>query len=150
MQPLSPPGRRGMFEPPAGIEPAEINVRIGPDLDRLLPWFAGKQQGEIVWPGCLPERFLSIPRHTPARLGHQPDLQKMDPLFGRGIEFAVHYTATGADVLQVTGLDDTPIAHAVFVLQFAFDDITEDFRVPVRMFAKTTSGFHHVIIDDPQ
>src|SRR5882672_7421780 len=51
-----------------------------------------------------------------------------------------------ADVLQITGLDDASIAHAVLVLQLAVDDIAEDLGVPMRMLAEALAGPHHVIV----
>ncbi len=54
-----------MSELPAGIQFAKIDVGIGPDFDRLLPCLAGKQQGEPVWTGLLPDR-VTFP-HNAAR-----------------------------------------------------------------------------------
>src|SRR6185436_280515 len=38
----------------------------------------------------------------------------------------------------------------VLVLQLAFDDVTENFRVLMRMLAKALACFHHVVVDHAQ
>src|SRR5688572_6118894 len=57
---------------------------------------------------------------------------------------------TGAYVLKVASFDGPTVAHAVLVLQLAVDDVAEDFRVAMRMLAKTFARFYHVIVDNAQ
>src|SRR5438876_3936997 len=74
----------------------------------------------------------------------------MHSIFPRGIEFAVQYSAPGAYILQVASFDDPAVAHRVLVLQFAINDVAEDFRIPVRMLAKSPARLNYVVVDDPE
>ena len=56
----------------------------------------------------------------------------------------------GGHALQFTGPDDRAVAHAVLVLQRAFEDVGDDLHVPVAVHAEPLTGLHAVIVDDPQ
>src|SRR4051812_49328143 len=74
----------------------------------------------------------------------------MDALALRRIEFAVGDTVPGAHVLEITGFDHRTVAHAVFMLELAFQDITENFRVLVTVRAKSLSRLNGIVVDHAQ
>ena len=60
------------------------------------------------------------------------------------------HAGTGGHVLEFTSADHAAIAHGVFVLDGAADDIADDFHVAVRVRPETHARHHEVIVDDAQ
>ena len=93
---------------------------------------------------------LGVARNETAFAWLNPDLQKVQRRGWAGIEFTVRDTATGAHELNLARLKHAAIAHAVLVLQHAFQHIAENFHVAMRMRAKALTGVNTIIVDDSQ
>ena len=82
--------------------------------------------------------------------GLNPDLQEMCGL-GRGwIELAMPHASSGAHKLNLPRSKDAFISKAVAMGERTFQDIAENFHVPMRMLGKTSAGGDNVVIDHPQ
>ena len=68
----------------------------------------------------------------------------------RRIEFAVHDAGARAHALHVARLDDRTGAHAVLVLQRAFQHVADDFHIAVAVRAETHARLHAVFVDHAQ
>src|SRR5690606_34447964 len=73
------------------------------------------------------------------------------------VEFAMHDAGARAHALHISGADDAAVAgtrftvaHAVFVGEFSFKHIADDFHVAVAMGAKAVAGSNRVVVDDEQ
>ena len=66
------------------------------------------------------------------------------------VELAVHHAAARAHALHITGRDAFDIAHAVFVRQFALQNVADDFHVAVAVGAKAGARGDVVFVDDTQ
>jgi len=60
------------------------------------------------------------------------------------------YTGAGAHILDIAGLDDRAVAHAVLVLQPAFQNVSDDFHIAMRVEWKTGATCDAVVVQDPQ
>ena len=82
--------------------------------------------------------------------GVNPDLQEVCG-FGDGwIELAVPHTCSSAHELDLPGLEDTFVTEAIAMRQSAFQDIAENFGIPVAMLGKTATSRDNVVIDHSQ
>ena len=66
------------------------------------------------------------------------------------MELAMPHACSGAYELNLPRLEDALIAKAVAMCQRTFQDIAENFHVPVRMLGETSTGGNNVIIDHPE
>ena len=57
---------------------------------------------------------------------------------------------SGADALQVAGLEHAFVAHAVAVLKGAAQDVGDDFHVAVRVRAEPATTGDRVVVEDSQ
>ena len=67
-----------------------------------------------------------------------------------GIELTVRDAAARAHELNLPALEHAAVAHAVLVLQRAFQHVTENFHVAVRMRAEALSGRDAIVVNDAQ
>lgn len=67
-----------------------------------------------------------------------------------GICLAVQHAFARAHHLDLTGQQHAAVAHAVFMLERALDEITENLHVTVRMRGETAAWGDAVLIDHPQ
>ena len=83
-------------------------------------------------------------------VGKKPDLQKMNLLALRGVEFAMLHARSCTHALHAARADDRTSAHAILVGQRAFQHIADNLHIAVAMRAKTLTRLDSVIIDDAQ
>src|SRR5437762_14013761 len=93
---------------------------------------------------------FGVARSEAAFAGLNPDLQKVERFGAAGIELTVRDAASRAHELNLAGLEHAAVAHTVLVLQRAFQHVTEDFHVAVRMRAKALSGRDAIVVNDAQ
>src|SRR5687768_1607940 len=62
----------------------------------------------------------------------------------------MRHARSGGHVLEVTWLDDAPIAHRILMFERPGEDITDDFHIAMRMRAKPAATGDFVIVDHPQ
>ena len=62
----------------------------------------------------------------------------------------MRHSAACAHELNLARLEHAAVAHAVLVLQRAFEHVAEDLHVAMRMRAETLTGRNAVVIDDTQ
>ena len=74
----------------------------------------------------------------------------MHALSRRGIELAVAHTGARAHALHVAWTDGRAVAHAVLVLERAFQHIGDDFHVAVAVRAEALPRLDLVVVDHPQ
>src|SRR5215217_98030 len=74
----------------------------------------------------------------------------MHTLSLRGILLAVSDAGSGSHALHVSRSNNRTVAHAVFMLERAFENVGDDFHVAVPMRRKTAAGSHEVFIDYAQ
>src|SRR6266581_7511784 len=79
-----------------------------------------------------------------------PDLQKVQRFGAARIELTVGHSPARAHQLDLARPEHAAIAHAVFVLQRAFEHIAEDLHLPMRVRAETLPGRDAVIVDHSQ
>jgi hypothetical protein len=77
-------------------------------------------------------------------------LQEVERFGAAGIELTVRHAAAGAHQLDFARSKDSPVAHAVFVLQCAFEHVAEDLHLPMRMHSETLARRDAILIDDTQ
>ena len=68
----------------------------------------------------------------------------------RPVELAVHDAGTGADALEVVGVEGFDVAHAVLVREGAAQDVGENFHVLMAVRAESPAGADAVFVDDAQ
>src|ERR1700733_762248 len=96
------------------------------------------------------DRFLLIAGRD-AGLGRcDPDLQKMNWLGFRMIEFAVRYSRAGAHPLRFAGTNDRAGAEAVLVLERAFENVGDDLHVAMRVGGKPSAWADAILVDDAE
>jgi len=83
-------------------------------------------------------------------IGLDPDLDEMQSLRLRRIVFAMLHAATRTHDLDLPWNDLRVVAQAVAVLDEPFEDIREDFHVPMPVGRKTHRRVDEVLIDDPE
>jgi hypothetical protein len=134
-------GRRSLYA---------IDIRVLTDVRRTLSSVVGDD--EHLGRGELLDRRspLSITWTEAGAIGLDPDLDEMKPVGLRGIILAVLHPAAGAHDLDLAGLELGVIAKAVAVLDGPFEDIREDFHVPVPVRRETHPRVDEVLVDDPQ
>src|SRR5205814_9103753 len=83
------------------------------------------------------EFLLLITRRDAVDLGQYPYLEQMHRLGLRSIAFAVCDSSACAHPLGFAGADDGLGAHAIFVFERSFENVRDDFRVPMWMPGKS-------------
>lgn len=68
----------------------------------------------------------------------------------RWIEFAVLNAAACTHILKITGSENGPVAEAVAMFEFTFDDIGEDLHVRVGVSRESSTGLNGIVIHYPQ
>src|SRR5580704_1559714 len=96
------------------------------------------------------DSFLLVTRSDAARRRGNPDLQKMNGLSFRMIEFAVSDSTARAHPLRLARTNDRARAEAVLVLERAFEDVSDDLHVAMPVRGKPCGRAHAILIDDPQ
>src|SRR6266550_5522808 len=134
----------------SSVELAKVNVRVGPNSNRILPRLARQHKCQRVWPGFPTQHLFRITRLAATHSWCKPDLEKVDWRVWRRIKFAVPDTTPGAHVLQIACLDDAPITHRVLVFQFTLDHVAENFGVSMGVLAESPARLDHIIINDAQ
>ena len=134
-------GRRGLHA---------VDIRVLADGRRAVTSVIRDDEhlrgGELI-NGRLP---LGIARTETGAIGLDPDLDEMEPVSLRGVILAVLHPAAGAHDLDLAGLELGVIPEAVAVLDGSFEDIREDFHVPVPVRRETHPRVDEVLIDDPE
>lgn len=74
----------------------------------------------------------------------------MERLAGGGVELAVRNAPARAHQLNPARLELPPVAHAVLVLQRAFQHVAENLHVAMRMRPEALPRSNAVIVDDAQ
>src|SRR5437867_4364673 len=68
----------------------------------------------------------------------------------RRVELAVLNSGTGGHALHISRTNYRTVAHAVAMLERAFQNVSDDFHVTMRVHGKTLIGRDAIFIDDPQ
>lgn len=79
--------------------------------------------------------------------GIDPDLEQMDGRV-RAVELAVNDSRAGGHPLDVTGGNNSLVAHRIFMLNGTRENIGNDLHVAVRVHAESSSGGDAVLIDN--
>ena len=95
-------------------------------------------------------RLLFVAGVEPQPRGHDPDLQQVHLLRWRRIEFAVRDAAPCAHALHLARPDHRTGPQAVAVFQRAFQNVRDDFHVPVRMHRESFAALDPVFVQHPQ
>jgi hypothetical protein len=93
---------------------------------------------------------LLVSRAEPAGFRQNPNLQEVQRLRGRGIEFAVLNSRARRHSLQIAGRDYSFRSEAVVMLDLTFENVSDDFHVTMRMRAEAPSSGNPVIVDHTQ
>src|SRR5580658_771509 len=96
------------------------------------------------------DSLLLVAGRDAGRGRRDPDLQKVNRLGFRMIEFAVRDSPARAHPLRFAGTDDRAGAEAVLVLEGAFENVGDDLHVAMPMRRETGAGADAVFIDDAQ
>src|SRR5260370_2719397 len=96
------------------------------------------------------ERFLLVLRLDAAAFGKNPDLQQMDGIAARWIDFAVQHARSRAHALHFARTDDGSRPHVVAMFELTFEDVSNDFHIAVAMCSKTATGRYSVLVDHTQ
>src|SRR5882724_2104919 len=81
----------------------------------------------------LPRRFQMLDR------GHDPELQQARRIFLRRIVFGVAHSGSRTHSLDFAGADDASVAHIVAVFDGPFNDVGDDFHLPMRVEGEAAS-----------
>lgn len=93
--------------------------------------------------------FLRGVRRFEFRLvGFHPDLNKMHPERFVHVVLRVLNTGAGRRELHFAAMDDLRVAHGVLVLQFAVDDVREDFVLAVRVSVEAGGRLHAIFVEN--
>ena len=68
----------------------------------------------------------------------------------RRVDLAVLYAAAGAHDLDLAGLELRVIAHAILVLDGAFEDVRKDLHVLMAMGREAHTRSHQILSDDAE
>src|SRR5882724_10262415 len=134
----------------AGLEPNAIDLRVLMDFRRAAA--AVRRNNECFQSVALFRVWMPLGvawNETPLT-GLNPDLQEVERFGAARIELAVGNATTGAHELNLARLERAAVAHAVLVLQRAFEHVAEDLHVAMSVCAETLAGRDAVIIDDSQ
>ena len=146
----SPPCFLAVMNLATCLQPGEINGHVLVDVQGLSdrpPRDDGQEPIPLLVGG---ECFLLPGRGQPLLIGQKPDLQKVDGLFHRGVVFRVKDARSRRHPLELSGMEQSPVAQAVPVFQGAVDHIGHDFHVGVRMFAESSTRLNGVVVEHPQ
>src|SRR5208282_6030506 len=94
--------------------------------------------------------FLLVARSDCACGGRDPDLQKMNRVGFRMIEFAVRDSRPGTHSLRFARMNDRAGAKAVLVFERAFENVGDDLHVAMPMGGETRAGADAILVDYAQ
>ena len=83
-------------------------------------------------------------------VGGDPDLQEADRFRLGGVELAVEDAGAGAHQLDLSGGEGFGVAEAVLMSERAFEDVAEDFHIPMRMGREPHARGDDIVVDDTQ
>ena len=83
-------------------------------------------------------------------LGHNPNLKEVKKFCTRRVKFAVRYTSPRSHSLHLAGTNDGPVTKAIFVFERSFQDITNDFHVPMTVSRESCPRLNSILVDDAQ
>lgn len=133
----------------AGVEPGDPQIGVLVDGDgAIASGFAGDEV-ELAR-GRVAEGFLGVARFDAFGIGRDPDLEEVRGFGLRGVGFTMAHAAAGGHVLDFAGANDAAVAHGVFVLERAAEDVGNDLHVLVRVRAKAHAGHDEVVINDAE
>src|SRR6266404_4706202 len=96
------------------------------------------------------EPLLLVTRRDTLAVRHNPDLQEVHWFCLRVIELAVADTRTRGHDLHFARSDDRSGADAVLVLEGTFQNVGNDFHVPMSVSTESLSGADPVFVDHPE
>src|SRR5260370_17278389 len=96
------------------------------------------------------ERFLLVLRLDAAAFGKNPDLQQMDGIAARWIDFAVQHARSRAHALHFARPDDGSRPHVVAMFELTFEDISNAFHFAVPISSKTSTTLYSFLIHHSQ
>src|SRR6204780_1349001 len=96
------------------------------------------------------DSLLLVAGRDAGRGRRDPDLQKMNRVGFRMIEFAVRDSRAGAHPLRFAGTNDRAGAEAVLVLERAFENVGDNLHVAMRMGGEPGAGADAILVDDAQ
>jgi len=138
---------RGQF---SGIQAHNIDFRVLMNGDgSVAPVGSRNQPKPAVGPA---DRYglLLVTGLKPQPRREDPNLEQVDRLGRRRIGFAVRDARPGAHTLYLAGTNHRAGPEAVTVFERAFEDVRQDFHVPVRVRRKAASSRDPIFVQDAQ
>src|SRR5579872_5262319 len=99
---------------------------------------------------AITQGLLLIARLDSGRLGQNPNLQKMQRLRWRRVELAMRNAGARAHPLHIARRNHAARAEAVAMLDRAFQHISDDLHIAMRMGAEALARRDMVVVDDSQ
>src|ERR1700676_3414797 len=79
-----------------------------------------------------------------------PELQQVHGIFLRSIVFGVAHSSPRTHPLNFARADDAYVAHVIAMFDGAFDDVSDDFHLTMRVKGKSAGGSHYVVVKNAQ
>ena len=124
-------------------------LRLGAAL-RQLGYPEDRRCGATDLASVERDLVFAIARSNSFRGWLNPDLQEVIGLRTRRIKLAVRDPRAGRHDLDIVWRDDSSIAGAVTMLQFAFEHIGDDLHVTMRMRGEASTRCDLVVVDHSQ
>src|SRR2546422_5966041 len=126
------------------------NIKLGilMDGDRVVFSIRAGDQSQLAPLLFCRKLLLLISRLDAAPLGENPNLEQMGRIRLGGIRLTVANPGARAHTLSITGTNYRTISHAVLMFESAFQQISDDLHVAMRMRGKTMAGLHPIFVDD--
>src|SRR5438876_11341912 len=130
------------------LKQKDVKLGILMDGDRVVFSIRAGDQSQLAPLLFCRKLLLLISRLDAAPLGENPNLEQMGRIRLGGIRLTVANPGARAHTLSITGTNYRTISHAVLMFESAFQQISDDLHVAMRMRGKTMSGLHPIFVDD--
>src|SRR5262249_43841000 len=132
----------GNVQPSEAPRPELVGYRLSPfdegrensgfllDVNRAVCSIGGCDQPEAAALLVIAKEFLLVSGRQTHPTREDPDLQQVHGLLVRGVVLAVGYPSSSAHSLNLAGLDDRSIAHAVLMPQGPLEHVGDNLHVP--------------------
>src|SRR5437016_7541224 len=130
------------------LKQRDVKLGILMDGDRVVFSIRAGDQSQLAPLLFCRKLLLLMPRLDAAPLGENPNLEQMGSIRLGGIGLAVPDARTCAHPLPIPWADYRTISHAVLMFESAFQQISDDLHVAMRMRGKTMARLHPIFVDD--
>src|SRR5437667_11057152 len=130
------------------LKQRDVKLGILMDGDRFIFAIRAGGQSQLAPLLFCRKLLLLISRLDAAPLGENPNLEQMGRIRLGGIRLTVANPGARAHTLSITGTNYRTISHAVLMFESAFQQISDDLHVAMRMRGKTMAGLHPIFVDD--